>query len=59
MAKNWPHDFIVSFERAHFKVPEKYKIFEISHSKRKLWPFKDLQYIDFIIQYIIFIHENQ
>ncbi len=34
------YDFITSFERAHFKLPEKQKIVKIGQSKPKLWPFK-------------------
>ncbi len=30
-------DFMMPFERAHFKLPEKHKIFEIGTSKLKLW----------------------
>ena len=44
MAKSWPYNFITPFERGHFKLPEKQKIFEIRHSKQMLCSFKDLQY---------------
>ncbi len=41
--ENGPQVFNTSFERAHFRLQEKHKIVQITHSKQMLWVFKQPQ----------------